>query len=758
MKKYIFLFIIINIISLQAEPNLSPMAKEMYYRLTNGNPNSSKYELLKDFPLKEISLKNKNFENIQSSEANFSVSCLIKVNKSFSSEKMQNKGVHLVKISPEIYTVQIPVNYFTEFTEEAGIEYIQADGFAEPHLDSAILASNIYQVKQGKNNLPKSYTGKGVIVGIIDWGFDYTHPAFYDSLNQKFRILRVWDQTAMGNPPAQFSYGAEFKSAEEIHGAKSDYSESSHGTHVAGIAAGEGWPSAFKYEGIAPESELVFVALRHPRPEFTGYTNAFSDFIDAAKYIFDYAESVGKPVVINLSWGNVLGPKDGKSIMSDALEAMVGKGKIFVGSAGNSGKNNVHCCYNCTPADTVFRTYFNYSGNILFSPKEIFVDLWGEESKKFGVNLTAIKSAVDLNKVVETGFFEVEKDTILKFELPYSDSDTISVTAFIKTKEYDTRPRILLNIKSKNFIWFKLEAKSTDSEIHIFSSLLKNGTGYISYFTKLSDSGAVAGNSEYTICDWVSSDRILCIGASVTKEGFTNTKGQSFRMGQGLNGDRALFSSIGPALDKRIKPDITAPGSVLVSSVNSYDKNYGGLSNSTDMVQRLSFNNRTYTYSAYQGTSMSSPVVTGSIALLLEAKPDLNPESVIDLIKSTAIVDSFTTDTIPDYFWGAGKLNTLAAMSKLLGINSIDAEELNYHIPRLFPNPVHNQFTIELPLEFQMKCKYIIYNHLGEEVVLSEELEKDVLTVNTKDFPNGTYFIKIISKDKTITNKFIVNK
>jgi subtilisin family serine protease len=291
--------------------------------------------------------------------------------------------------------------------------------------------------------------------------------------------------------------------------------------------------------------------------------------------------------------------------------------------------------------------------------------------------------------------------------------------------------------------------------VHLFTSLLKNGTGYITPFVNLNDSTALKGNAKYTICDWVSSDRILCIGASVSKEGYKNTKGQNLKLNQGKSGFRAEFSSIGPTMDKRVKPDIAAPGSVLVSSVNSFDKNYTPNTSSADMVTRLNFNGGTYTYSAYQGTSMSSPVVTGSVALLLEAKPDLTPEEVIDLLKSTAIRDTCTSDTLPDYYWGYGKLNLIKAMGKLLGINSAENEdEISQNL--IYPNPVNNLDKINFGFSSVDFAEYSLYDISGNE--LERGNFSSPLLLKNKTLVDGVYFIKLTGKEKSLTRKLIIRR
>ncbi len=131
-------------------------------------------------------------------------------------------------------------------------------------------------------------------------------------------------------------------------------------------------------------------------------------------------------------------------------------------------------------------------------------------------------------------------------------------------------------------------------------------------------------------------------------------------------GNLAPFSSHGPTADGRVKPDITAPGAVVVSSLNSYDTQYNATS--PYVAASTVWNSRTYYFGAFMGTSMATPVVTGIIALMLEQDPTLTPENVKDIFKSNSISDSFT-GTIPvdgSETWGWGKINAYADLNSLI--------------------------------------------------------------------------------------------
>lgn len=192
---------------------------------------------------------------------------------------------------------------------------------------------NIEQVKNGTGaGLTQAYTGKGVIVGIIDIGFDLTHPTFYASDGKTYRIKRFVDNEKDADTTTGHAIplGREYRTEEEILGVQhsADYQSAQHGTHVLGIAAGSGYGTP--YQGMAPDADICAVAI----DLVTDYTaNPESPEF---KYIFDYADEQAKPCVINYSMGAGYDPKNFAKA-EEAIRKMLGPGHIIVAGAGNSG-------------------------------------------------------------------------------------------------------------------------------------------------------------------------------------------------------------------------------------------------------------------------------------------------------------------------------------------------------------------------------------------------------------------------------------
>lgn len=225
----------------------------------------------------------------------------------------------------------VPEDKLTLLSEMEEIEYVEKPKSLYFQIQQGIQASCILPVTLR----PPYLGGEGVLLGIADSGIDYRHPAFLRT-DGMTRIAAIWDQSlmpdaAMGwQPPDGFAGGVEF-SREQINAALRSESVSlpirdvsGHGTAAAGIAA-----------GAAPESELLTVKLGEPRE---GGFPRTSELMRAVTYMVKKAVSLGRPIAVNLSFGNTYGSHDGTSLLERFLDnaSEVGRSVICVGS-GNEG-------------------------------------------------------------------------------------------------------------------------------------------------------------------------------------------------------------------------------------------------------------------------------------------------------------------------------------------------------------------------------------------------------------------------------------
>ncbi len=261
-------------------------------------------------------------------------------------EKLFREGVRFVPLLNEYAIVTIREAEIPWLASQAEIEYIEKPKRLFFSVAQGRAASCVDELR----GRPYDLTGKGVLIAILDSGIDYAHPDFLDE-NGNTRIVSIWDQGVYGNPPEGYGIGTEF-SKEEINKALEDRRRgengnplgtrdlSGHGTEVAGIAAGNGRASGGRYEGIAPESELLIVKLGIPRPDSFPRT---TELMQAVDYAVRKALELQKPLVINLSFGNVYGSHDGTSLLETFLDDISNYWKIAItAGTGNEGGSGGH--------------------------------------------------------------------------------------------------------------------------------------------------------------------------------------------------------------------------------------------------------------------------------------------------------------------------------------------------------------------------------------------------------------------------------
>ncbi len=608
------------------------------------------------------------------------VSAFIKVSADFNNEEILDLDINITSKAGNIFIIVIPIENLSKLALLENIEYIEIGHEVFPKLDNALSDTWVNWVHEGYN-LSQSYTGDSVIVGIIDGGFDYTHPMFYDSLYTDYRISRVWEQNdTSGNPPVGYSYGTEIVGQSNLLINKCSDSTGSHGTHVAGIAAGSGSSLSSLYKGVAYNSEIVLVSYK-----FNSTATFHTNIADGISYIFNYADSIGKPAVINMSLGSHIGSHDGTSLFDEFCDNIVGKGKILVGAAGNEGSDSLHLDYSFGAEETVY-SFIEFPGNN--SKGKTWIDIWGEEGEDFTIAVNIYNTDAgeyeDYTDCITTTY-----DSTYSFILEDSDflnSDECQVEIVVEhSNNQNNKPHIFIYFDNTDqdeigdiYDYVELEIRAEYTTINAWCS----HAGEAIFTDKDYLHPQISGNTDCTIGEIGGTGKsIITVGAYTSKNNYDDFEGNNHDVDYyTVNGEIAPFSSLGTTVDGRIKPDITAPGNVIVSSVNSFDGNY----NSKDTTTVANVNNGSdyWWFATIQGTSMASPMAAGIIALWLESKPDLTPEKVKYFMQNNAWTDSYT-GTVPNNTWGYGKIDaheTLKALEAAFTISTNISPNLSGNI------------------------------------------------------------------------------
>lgn len=676
---------------------------------------------------------------------------IIKVaNAGVAAEKLAALDVIVGTKAGIIWTVQVPIEKVAAFCRTEGISYIQLDEPVKPMLETARITTRVDSV-HGGYALPQPFTGKGVVMGVIDFGFDYNHPTFWDTSGMQYRIRKVWELNSTGTPPAGYTYGRELAGDAAIQAQGTDNPQQTHGTAVAGMAAGSGYGSADngrKLRGMAYESDMVFVGVRRDSIGGQWMSGGFSDFIDGINYIFQYAASVGKPAVVNISWGSQSGPHDGSTLVNQACNNLSGAGRSIVMSAGNEGQERIHIAKTFTATDTVVNTFAD------FSPKDYkrtWVDVWGDPGKTFCGKLTLYKNGIAGNT---TGYICLDNQVHSMYVLGANGLDTCYVDFITATSTFNGKPRLTISLFNKAVDSVAISVKGNDGTIHMWDEYYYYGYKYkfASTFESLGKPGFISGNTISTVSDMGAAASVLMVGAYASKVGYTDINGvPRTYSGYVGNGQFVPFSSRGPLVDNTVRPDITAPGLTIATAISSYDTSYTATGTNSD-VTVSSFihpvSGKTYYFAEFIGTSASAPAASGVVALMLQANPALSAQTVKNIIAETAIEDG-ATGNLPaagTVRWGHGKINAYGAVKKALQTSSVysfSGEKLDCV---LFPNPNDGACILEYTGRKPGTLHIEVVGMAGNIV---RTLDRKVgagtnrLNLELKDLAKGTYLLKV---------------
>ncbi len=511
-------------------------------------------------------------------------------------------------------TGSIDVAALTNLEQVAELEFAEASIRVQLFLDRSVPEIRADQVHSG----PPGWRGSNVVVGIVDSGIDFTHSNFRDA-SSGTRIKRVWDQNltpqAGESNPSGYSYGVEYDDADintaladanpfSVVRHQDDPNTGNHGTHVAGISAGDGSEAgnnqpASTYIGVAPEADIVVVA--------TNWGTA--GIIDGVNYVFQVATALNKPAVVNLSLGSVIGPHDGTSNFEQGITNLItGQGRVVVAAAGNEAADNAHASGTVTANATV-NLPINVPNN---RQARVDVDLWYNGADVFGVVLLDPAGNV-------TGNVAVGNQAL---------NNMSGTTAFVQHSNNDPnngdkRVSVVLQAPVGGTVaagQWQLQLTGTNVNVGTFDSWIRNPPGQPN-----TSFGAFA-TATGTIGSPATAIRVVSVGSYVTR-------------GPGLN-SLSTFSNRGPTRDGRPTPDISAPGQRIISA---------------NVLA-------TSPYQTMSGTSMATPHIAGVVALMLQKNRSYTWEQVRDCLRNTARADTFTGLT-PNNAWGWGKVDAPDALN-----------------------------------------------------------------------------------------------
>jgi subtilisin family serine protease len=509
-------------------------------------------------------------------------------------------GVSVESVGDDLYAGRVTVSALRRMVDDETITGARLSRPVRPLLDrsgSYLGVARAHRFVHDPDRI-EGITGKGVVIGIVDSGIDATHPDFRTA-DGHTRILRFWDQWWTTGPgPAGYGFGSEYTNTVIDRFPQFVVDKSGHGTHVAGIAAGNGLGSLnaeTPYAGVAPEASIV------------GVSTVFTEvgIVLGARFVFERARDMGMPAVLNLSVGNHFGPHVGTTYFESSLAALVGPGHLIVAAAGNEGDLDIHAETVLHPGETAtitvaFPPYDKHGSTFAY----LDVEGWFDSANRYRFTVVSPRG----NPVGTFTFGARNREYTDEKGLVrgWYTSDLGKGSLVLEFEDNRNSGRVATGEWT-----LQVEALEVRGNPELdFWIVQWNGLRELPAFTAHVDRGE-------TIISPATADGILAVGALSTRSCWTNASGgQSCYPNPPPFGEMAYFSSRGPTPDGRTKPEVVAPGYGVVSALSSQ---IAALSDA-DRAVRSTPDGR---YWINQGTSMSAPQAAGTAALLLERYPEM---------------------------------------------------------------------------------------------------------------------------------------
>ncbi len=549
------------------------------------------------------------------------------------------------------FSVTVPGNEIEKIASLKGIEKVYPTHVYKISgnlSDQIVGAPEVWKMKD-KNGNP--IDGKGMLIGIIDTGIDYTHPDLGGGFGPKYKVVGGYD------------FGDNDPDPMDQEG---------HGTHVAGIAAANG-----KVKGVAPEAKLMAYKIVSG-----GNSSASDSTIIAAieRAVKDKCNAV------NLSFGSgQLGTANPDDPENKAFDNAADAGVLSAVAAGNQGSR---CASTPYPLGAP-------SG----APKVIAVAA-SDDGLHPAINIIAPKDVPQNETLILGNYADLSPD------FPTDKEFEVVNCGYGRKSDFegvDVKGKIALVSRGPigaNALYFRDKDLNAEAAGAAGIIIYNNLPGIVSPTFQVTAEDA---NKKYIPAIFITQDKGMLLRSLLTeglKIKFTKVSGL---------GTIAPFSSMGPTSDFFFKPEVSAPGVAINSTIP------GGK------------------YAKWDGTSMATPHVTGAIALIKQAHPDWNSAQVKAALMNTAtILKNYQNNQVITWtLQGSGRINIPAAITTPAVITPYDilmkvsdAKPITFTITNLSDKPVN----------FRVKAEFTLGDNTGiglpaPEAVLVKKGEKKEVTL-----------------------------
>lgn len=632
----------------------------------------------------------------------------ITVDERFDTTAFEALGGEIRSHRGSILLAQFPESSLTEIEALGGIVKISLPSPVETRMDIVRQVTGIDRIHTG-DNLPQAFTGKGVVAGIVDGGFDPNHINFKNADGtSRIRQFTYFRSQQNSSDLVEERYGADY-----IPQIDTENEESFHATHTTGIMAGSyrgNSDVAVKLSAFEGETQNVAnpyygVAVDADIATASAFEGQLSDIYIAygVESILDCAFALDQPAVINLSLGSNVGPHDGSSPICRYLDAVCADDQvnaIVCISAGNEGDAPIAITKNLTEGDTDVATvlYAMYDGMIpgYQNPRSGLVYIYSDTAEPFEVQALIInktRNAAAMRMPLAASPNGASQYWCSDANWQGAEGDIISqqfaqyFTGYVglnaETDQDNGRYYSVIDFTC----WDNVNGSNAKAN-YLLGFIVKGAPGQridiygdnsMCNFSSFGLAGYEDGGFDGTINDIACGHSPIIVGSYNTRDDYASLDGKIYGY-RGLfpEGKMSAFTSFGTLIDGRSLPDLCAPGATVISSSNEY---YLDAYKLGDGDRQASFHDGDRLHSWHQclGTSMAAPVVTGTMALWLEAYPELTAADAKRIAMETAVKDTDTATSGHPVQWGAGKFDAYRGLQEVLklkdaGVDSVLAD------------------------------------------------------------------------------------
>lgn len=590
---------------------------------------------------------------------------------------------HVRTVAGNILIAQMPVAHVEALSQVDIIEYVEADKRVRTKLNQSIPIIRANEVHSG-TGLSAAYTGSGVIVGVVDSGLDCDHADFNTDAGAS-RLLGYWDQTTGtgGVDEIDNSTGTEYTGSLITNGnctSSADGDSTGHGTHVAGIATSNN----ATYRGVAYQSTIM--AVKHNAQDASSAGSFATTVVDGVNYIFKKAQSQDPkmPAVVNLSLGTSLGAHDGTSLFEKSLDNLLKdssgndkQGRAIVNAAGNENFSSadtdaatfggIHALISQSSASNAFDFTIRRASTVFTTFGGAQVDIWLTSTSSCTIQLDAYAQSdkssaqrkVDMSPVTKGSSTSGDSntDSKIKIALDFTDSSNANNSKQHAVATITKVSGATVNSTDYSFDLIFVGTCEGDAWLYpdLTAALAFRKTSALPVTTNALGYTYVSGDSNRTMTIPSTATKVIAVGSFMGAGTWTDLNGSSHDQTStsegtgGTAGQISLFSSLGPTPDGRVKPDISAPGEPIMSTLAS-------------TASASSSTKGDATHHKLEGSSMASPHVAGTVALMLQRNGCLTPTEIKSALAATAS-SSGISGTLPNSTYGAGKLDAAAAVA-----------------------------------------------------------------------------------------------